>query len=429
MSDFAPFAAAVADWLGTFALHSTCALGLAWIVSRSLAHRATALQERLLRLAIWAPLVSSLAQQFGWGTASLEWTDAPLSQHLASLPAPSVDAAAATAAAPGAAIAIDWAQLACGVAMLAALSGLHWLWRSQRRLAAVLRTREPVVDGRVLTTAARAARSLGMRRTPHLSCSPALATPIAFGWLRPEICLPDRAGRLADAPLQAMLAHELAHLRRADPAWMWFVAAVQACLPWQPLLWLVRARWARLVELRCDAVAAQHSSPEAVARCLLDVAEWLRPRASVPVVALGMAARPSSLRERIDAALRGPEADRGSPLGSVLCAGAALGALTLGVPGVARADADMRLPSVVAPEAAPSRSASLPAALAALDHDYAELLAEVAAFRESTAAAPPTPESLRLERQLDLRLRALARVRERLHRAAGAPDTPSVTSR
>ena len=69
-----------------------------------------------------------------------------------------------------------------------------------------------------------------------------------------------------------MLGNELAHLRRADPAWMWLGAWLQALFPWQLLLAASRRQWSRVVELRCDAEAAQHTSATAVARCLIEVA-------------------------------------------------------------------------------------------------------------------------------------------------------------
>src|SRR4029453_6772716 len=107
----------------------------------------------------------------------------------------------------------------------------------------------------------------------------------------------------------------------------------------------------RLIEFRCDAIAAQHSSPTAVARCLLDVAEWLRPEADTPLVALGMAAGASSLRARIEAALKPQRQSRPHrPLG-MGWRGVSLSALTLVAPGVARGAA--AAPGVPSPALTP----------------------------------------------------------------------------
>jgi hypothetical protein len=220
-----------------------------------------------------------------------------------------------------------------------------------------------------------------------------------------------------------MLAHEVAHPRAADPAWMWGAAWLQALFPWQPLFVVVRRRWARLVELRCDAIAAEHASPTAVARCLLDVADWLRPGCDAGVAALGMAARPSALRERVEAALHGASfrpARRG--LASAL-GGCALVALTAAAPavstnasaGVVVADA---LPGAVAPE--PVGRPAVAALLQSLDAEHAALVAEAERLRGELRKVPFTAPGLAA---LERRLQDLARRRQRL--AELLASTPS----
>lgn len=424
---------AFTDWLGTFALHSTFALGLACAVSWALRDRALVLQERLLRLSMWVPFVSSLAQQAGLGREwawSFAWDDStmPVATDLSNRAIElagqwsGADTAATAAAAP---FEVPWSWIPAAMAAAFAILGVQWLWRSHRRLQRVLVAREPEVDARVLTVAATVARSLGMCRTPQLSRSPVLATPIAFGWLRPEICLPARAAGLGDGSLRAMLAHELAHLHRGDPAWMWFAALLQAVMPWQPLLWLARRRWVRLVELRCDAVAARESSPAAVARCLLDVADWLRPNAPVQTFALGMAAKPSALRERVEAALAARDEGRSTRLGAVVFTAGALAVMTLAAPGMARAGDEAVFVVEPAPAMPPSDEAS-PFALDLLDAEYLEL---VRTAKDVTRDLDPTdPTSVTLASHLERRLANLERMRARLH-AAVAQRQSSNSSR
>jgi hypothetical protein len=318
-----------------------------------------------------------------------------------------------------------------GAAALLLFFGACWFLRMHLRLRAVLHSRTPETDPRVLSTASHVARQLGLRQSPGLSRSERLATPIAFGWLRPEICLPVRAHELSDPSLRAMLAHEVAHLRRHDPAWMWLAAGLQALFPWQPLLLVVRRRWARLVELRCDAIAAAHSSPTAVARCLLDVAEWLRPRPAVPIVALGMAARPSALRERIEAALR-PHAIGATRRGwSSAFAGLSLSALTLMAPAVQTASpAELspvlpRARTADAPMPASSRSAELREAAALLDQEYATVVAEVARVRADLAGRRDAKELEQLVSMLSHRLLVVERLRTHLEELLDRRDAVS----
>jgi hypothetical protein len=252
-------------------------------------------------------------------------------------------------------------------------------------------------------------------------------TPIAFGLLQPEICLPARAANMEPASLRAMLSHELAHLRRWDPAWMWLAALVQALCPWQLLLPVVRRRWSRVVELRCDAEAAARTSPTAVARCLLEVAEWLRPGSPAPAVALGMAARPSALRERVEAALAATHPPAPRPLLRGALAGASLAALTLAAPGLhqsapmpsAGGDA---LGFAVEPDlpAGASRAELLRMMLAQLQQEHDQLVVE-ALDVEQLLHDTRVPAAAQLRAALAQRLLALERTRRQLE-AQLAPD-------
>ena len=68
----------VVDWLGTFAVHSTLALGAAWLVSVALRKRALALQELLLRTSMWLAIVSASVQCAVRGSWMPEFVLSPL---------------------------------------------------------------------------------------------------------------------------------------------------------------------------------------------------------------------------------------------------------------------------------------------------------------------------------------------------------------
>lgn len=431
----APFQFA-ADWLCTFALHSTCALALAWGCTALMRRRAIAVQEGVLRLSLWVPFASSALQLLVFGSA---WPTAlslptrppvditaPVAESAAAVAGLPASAASDAPVLPASALDVPWAALVVAVASLAAAIGAAWLFATYRRLRLALADRRPETDARVLCAAAEMARASGLRHSPHLSRCAGLATPIAFGWLQPEICLPTRARDLEDGSLRAMLAHEVAHLRRGDPAWMWFAAAVQALFPWQILVLPVRRRWARLVELRCDAIAARHTNPTAVARCLLDVAEWLRPDAGHPALALGMAARASSLRERVESALQGHRSRSPGRLQSFAWSGASLAALTVGGPGV-QSGAEPAAPTAESLVIAPRASASDEPATASLHEAAALLLIERELLRDDVervradVAAHPSSELRALLAAIERRMSGLdrtsARLRARLERS------------
>lgn len=433
----------VASWLATFALHSTAVLAFAWLLSLVLARRLRGFQERLLRFSLWAAVVSASLQTFWLGAPPAlaiplaSPVVAAAAEALASIEPTQIDAPALVLprerSTPhfGTSPALSWAELTAGGAAVLALVGLAWLLLTALRLRGVLARRCPEEDPRVLAAAAEAARAAGWRQTPQLSRCDDLATPIAFGWLRPEICLPARAAELSTPSLRALLAHELAHLRAGDAMWMWCGAWLQALFPWQFLLPIVRRRWTNLVELRCDAEAARHASPTAVARCLIDVAEWLQAGARSPAIALGMAARPSALRQRVEAALQPQAADRPSRLLGIAFAGASLTALATAAPGVhcREPGRSVRIAEVpgaaevadtaagdsgVAVEAA-ATSARVPLDLEvqAVEAEFAALQADIALV-QARYADQDDPDVHAVLTALDARVEALAELREQL---------------
>ena len=64
---------------------------------------------------------------------------------------------------------------------------------------------------------ARIAASLGLSRRVHVVDSPHVDTPTVIGWMKPVILLPIAAfAGLSPSQVEAILAHELAHIRRHD---------------------------------------------------------------------------------------------------------------------------------------------------------------------------------------------------------------------
>ena len=94
----------------------------------------------------------------------------------------------------------------------------------------------------------RLADEAGVARPVRLTAAPSLASPVALGARHLEICLPERALTTLDRRhLEAILAHEVAHLARRDPVWLRAYRLVSALLFFQPLNLLARVASARRV--------------------------------------------------------------------------------------------------------------------------------------------------------------------------------------
>lgn len=146
-------------------------------------------------------------------------------------------------------------------------------------------------------------RRLGVRRTVRLLESARATVPIVVGWLRPVVLVPCAVlNGLTPQQLEAILAHELAHIRRHDYAVNLLQAVIETLLFYHPAVWWVSARVRREREDCCDdaaTAAACNGDAVACARALAAL-EGLRsqPPAFTPSPALA-ATRGGDLLRRV----------------------------------------------------------------------------------------------------------------------------------
>jgi uncharacterized protein (TIGR03435 family) len=105
--------------------------------------------------------------------------------------------------------------------------------------------------------------------------SPALLEPGVFGVLRPVLLLPEGVvSELAPAELQAILAHELCHIRRRDNLATAMHMVVEAVFWFHPLVWWLGARLMDERERACDEeVLRSGTEAQAYAEGILKVCE------------------------------------------------------------------------------------------------------------------------------------------------------------
>jgi beta-lactamase regulating signal transducer with metallopeptidase domain len=182
---------------------------------------------------------------------------------------------------------------------------------------------DPSIESLVMGLAGR----LGIRRKLRVLVSSLADVPSVVGWIRPIILLPAAVVvGLTPQQLEALLAHELAHIRRHDYVVNILQMVVETLLFYHPSVWWISSRIRHERELCCDDVAVSSCGNAVVYARALAQLERLRPVA--PSLAVGSA--DGSLYGRIQRLLgSGRNEHRASRLASVACL--LVGVLCVGV--------------------------------------------------------------------------------------------------
>lgn len=181
-----------------------------------------------------------------------------------------------------------WA-LGSGLLAVRMALGLAWIGR-------IRRTSEAAVERRWQAQLERLAARLGLRRPVTLRLVADLESPVAAGFWRPVVLVP--ASLLSRMPadlLEALLAHELAHLKRWDYLVNLVQSAIETLLFYHPAVWWI-SKQIRIEreQIADDLAAAALGEPRRLAIALqeLDLFQASRLR-------LAQAARGGNLLSRI----------------------------------------------------------------------------------------------------------------------------------
>jgi beta-lactamase regulating signal transducer with metallopeptidase domain len=191
---------------------------------------------------------------------------------------------------------VVWAWLAGFAAMAIRFAG--GCWRIHRLRTATLA--QP--PSRWERTADELARRLRVSIPFRAVETTLVNAPMVIGWLRPIILLP-AAFLIGATPsqIEALLAHELAHIRRRDYAVNLLQTAAEALLFFHPAVWWLSSRIRQEREHCCDdAAVGVCGEPAAYAEALVSLASWRTGEA------LSVAASGGSLRARIHRLLDPP---------------------------------------------------------------------------------------------------------------------------
>ena len=317
--------------------------GLAWAVQRRVDHPAVAYPLWLLVfVALLLPAVVSIPVLPGESGATRVIADgaAPAGEPKALSP---VHNPGHNLAAPGtpfstwiaenarAGLAIAWlvvTALLLGWTLVRTLRFRRWLARTSQPAPQKLRDE-----------VAEIGRRLNLARMPEVRMTTARLSPMVC-WTggRIRLVMPSfLVAALDRRELRAVLAHELAHVRRRDHLVRWIEWLACSAFWWNPVAWWARRELRAAEEASCDAlgVAATMSTPRAYAESLLRVVDVMSkpPTPPTPAFASGVASSGSSnsLDRRLRTLVKGRSTDQTPRWTRATAAAAAACLLPLGL--------------------------------------------------------------------------------------------------
>jgi uncharacterized protein (TIGR03435 family) len=183
-----------------------------------------------------------------------------------------------------------------GVTVLLARAGAGW-WRVRRLHQLAIRT----ICSNWQAAGNRIASRLGISSVIRIVELPHIDVPLVVGCLRPIVVLPIAAiSQLSAAQVEAILAHELAHVRRHDYLVNLMQTIAETLLFYHPAVWWLSARIRDEREHCCDDIAvAVCGDPVGYATALATLEVWRGDEVTLAAAATG-----GSLLQRVHRILR-----------------------------------------------------------------------------------------------------------------------------
>ncbi len=227
-------------------------------------------------IALFAWLLLRMIGRRNSGTRFAVWFCALLA--IAVVPFVEFSSGAASAAhAVSAAITIPraWSLYLFGAWTIIALFGLARVAVGLWHVRSIRRNCKPVDLATLNPSIAHTLSDFYTVRSVELCVSEDLRVPTAVGFFKPSVVLPTWAlAELSPAELNAVLLHELAHLRRWDDWTNLAQKVLRAVFFFHPAVWFVENRLSLEREMACDdLVLSQTANPRVYAECLVSLAE------------------------------------------------------------------------------------------------------------------------------------------------------------
>jgi len=255
---------------------------------------------------------------------------------------------------------VQWGALLWAVGAVAFLARLG---RDVARLVSLVRPAAALRDRTCVEMCEAIARQLRLERIPRLLVSSRVLVPITWGVRHPCVLVPADVAEWSGERMRVVLAHELAHVARAD--WIVHVVAQVVCaIYWfHPLFWLAERALGREGEQAADDRAlALGLDASCYAEQLIAIVRACRVSMSAHAPVVGMA-RAAHLERRV-AALLGPHTNRAhvarrTALATAGCA-VAMALPLAAITGAGGVDVDIRAADVPVSVRASSDAGSAP---------------------------------------------------------------------
>jgi bla regulator protein blaR1 len=159
----------------------------------------------------------------------------------------------------------------CGFVAILSL----WCWR-WRRFSQAIRGAVTITNGREVDVLRRLEQVAGVRKPIALLFSQASLEPGILGIFRPALIWPAGiSAQLTDAHLEAIIAHEIWHVRRRDNLAAAMHMVVEALFWFHPLVWWLGTRLVEERERACDEeVLRLGNKPQVYAESILKTCEF-----------------------------------------------------------------------------------------------------------------------------------------------------------
>jgi uncharacterized protein (TIGR03435 family) len=189
-----------------------------------------------------------------WNSRTAQQSDAPAAEFSPQVPAAAPAQRvydAPVSSTPHAGI-LGWVVCIWMVGVLLLCAGVAGSWMGIQKLTREARPAMPGLEDVLRRLQHRLRVSVPVR----LCVSTTVQVPTAIGWLRPYILLPVAAlTGLSETQIVAILAHELAHIRRRDYLLNSLQTAIETVLFYHPAVWWVGRQMRLEREHCCDDIA------------------------------------------------------------------------------------------------------------------------------------------------------------------------------